>query len=211
VSYDPRLVNRAHWNERAPAHAASDDYGFNRFASDPSYLSGVVTFDLPRLGPVAGLRGVHLQCHIGTDTISLARLGARMSGLDFSAASLAEARRLAAIARAEVDFHEADAEVGPDGRLAVEDPYFERAEPTAVVQHGTYVETPTEFSQNVTYQWNHASERWSRRSWIRAWSSPRSASTTAFPGKRCPARWNESSSANGACDSARFVLPSRTR
>jgi SAM-dependent methyltransferase len=42
------------------------------------------------------LRGVHLQCHIGTDTISLSRLGARMTGLDFSPASVAEARRLAA-------------------------------------------------------------------------------------------------------------------
>jgi SAM-dependent methyltransferase len=105
---DPLLVNRANWDERAPAHAASSDYAFGRFASDPSYLSEVVTFDRPRLGPIAGLRGVHLQCHIGTDTISLARLGATMSGLDFSAASLVEARRLASLAGADVDFHEAD-------------------------------------------------------------------------------------------------------
>ena len=73
-------VNQAHWDERAPAHAASSDYGFDRFASDPSHLSSVVKFDLPRLGSVDGLRGVHLQCHIGTDTLSLARLGASMTG-----------------------------------------------------------------------------------------------------------------------------------
>jgi SAM-dependent methyltransferase len=100
--------NRASWDERAPAHAAAPEYAFDRFASDPGYLSGVVTFDLPRLGDITGLRGVHLQCHIGTDTVSLARLGARMTGLDFSPAALAEGRRLATIAGAEVDFAEAE-------------------------------------------------------------------------------------------------------
>ncbi len=101
-------VNRATWDARAPAHAASPDYAVARFIEDPSYLSGVVRFDLPRLGDVTGLRGVHLQCHIGTDTISLARLGARMTGLDFSAASLAQARELAASAHAEVEFVQAE-------------------------------------------------------------------------------------------------------
>ena len=69
----------------------------------------MVRFDLPRLGDLSrALRGVHLQCHIGTDTISLARLGARMTGLDFSPASLDEARRLARQAGADVDFVQAD-------------------------------------------------------------------------------------------------------
>ena len=45
---------------------------------------------------MAGLTGIHLQCHIGTDTLSLARLGARMTGLDLSPVSLEQARRLAA-------------------------------------------------------------------------------------------------------------------
>lgn len=105
--------NLANWDERAPAHAASPDYGFQRFADDPTHLSGVVRFDLPRLGDVSGLRGVHLQCHIGTDTVSLARLGARMTGLDFSPAALAEARRLAGLARADVDFVESDVHDAP--------------------------------------------------------------------------------------------------
>src|SRR5579862_1489103 len=101
-------LNRALWDERAGAHAASPDYAIERFLSDPSFISDVVRFDLPRLGDVTGLRGVHLQCHIGTDTVSLARLGARMSGLDFSAPALAEARSLAAGTGAEVEFIEAE-------------------------------------------------------------------------------------------------------
>ena len=101
-------LNRASWDERAPAHAASPDYAVDRFASDPAHLSDVVRFDLPLLGDVGGLRGVHLQCHIGTDTISLARLGASMTGLDFSNASLTQARRIAGLAGADVRFVQAE-------------------------------------------------------------------------------------------------------
>jgi SAM-dependent methyltransferase len=108
-------VNRRAWDERAPVHAASADYGWASFVADPSHLSDVVRFDLPLLGDIRGLDGVHLQCHIGTDTVSLARLGARMTGLDFSPASVAEARRLARESGTAVDFVEADVE----GALAV--------------------------------------------------------------------------------------------
>ncbi len=97
-------LNRASWDERSPAHAASPDYAVEKFIADPGHLSCVVRFDLPLLGDIAGLRGVHLQCHIGTDTISLARLGARMTGLDFSPVALEHARRLAADAGTEVEF-----------------------------------------------------------------------------------------------------------
>jgi SAM-dependent methyltransferase len=88
-------VNRANWDERAPAHAASPDYRVDELVADPRLLSKVVEFDRDRLGDLAGVRGVHLQCHIGTDTISLARLGATMTGLDLSPASLAQAATLA--------------------------------------------------------------------------------------------------------------------
>jgi SAM-dependent methyltransferase len=101
-------TNLEMWEQRAPAHAASPDYGVERFGSDPAFISDVVRFDLPRLGDLTGVRGVHLQCHIGTDTISLSRLGARMTGLDFSPAALAEARALAARAGADVDFVQAE-------------------------------------------------------------------------------------------------------
>ena len=64
---DYQTVNRVGWDERVPAHAASPDYQVERFAEDPGFLSSVVRFDLPRLGAISGLRGVHLQCHIGTE------------------------------------------------------------------------------------------------------------------------------------------------
>jgi SAM-dependent methyltransferase len=105
---DYRAVNRANWDDRAPAHAASADYDVDRFVTDPGHLSDVVRFDRPRLGDLTGLRGVHLQCHIGTDTISLARLGATMTGLDFSPRSLEQARRLAERTGTAIDFVESD-------------------------------------------------------------------------------------------------------
>ena len=105
---DYRELNRANWDDRADAHAASPGYEVDQFAADPAFLSQVVRFDLPLLGDVSGLRGVHLQCHIGTDTISLARLGATMTGLDFSPASLAQARRIAGLAGADVRFAESE-------------------------------------------------------------------------------------------------------
>ena len=105
---DYRAVNRASWDERAPAHAASPGYALDNFRNDPGFLSYVVQFDVPRLGDIRGLRGVHLQCHIGTDTISLARLGARMTGYDFSPVALEMARKLNDELGAGVDFVEGD-------------------------------------------------------------------------------------------------------
>lgn len=105
---DYRSINRANWDERVPAHVSSPDYAVARFSEDPAHLSHVVRFDVPLLGEIAGKRGVHLQCHIGTDTVSLARLGARMTGLDFSAPAVEAARGLAAAAGVDAEFVEAD-------------------------------------------------------------------------------------------------------
>jgi SAM-dependent methyltransferase len=105
---DYRDINRANWDERVPAHVASPGYHVDQFLADPSYLSEVVRFDRPRLGEVSGLRGVHLQCHIGTDTVSLARLGAQMSALDFSEPAVAQGRSLAERLGLSIDFHVAD-------------------------------------------------------------------------------------------------------
>ena len=105
---DYRALNKASWDERAPAHAASPGYSLDNFRNDPNFLSYVVQYDVPRLGDLRGLRGVHLQCHIGTDTISLARLGAQMTGYDFSPAALAEARKLNDELGAGVEFVEGD-------------------------------------------------------------------------------------------------------
>jgi len=105
---DYRSLNRAAWDERAPAHARAPDYAVDRFIEDPTFISGVVRFDRPLLGDIGGVRGVHLQCHIGTDTISLSRLGARMTGLDFSLPALEQARHLTSATGADVAFVQAD-------------------------------------------------------------------------------------------------------
>jgi len=109
-----RDANRAMWDERSPAHAAAPEYAVQQLIADPNRLSDAVRFDVPRLGAVSGLRGVHLQCHIGTDTISLARLGARMTGLDFSTAALAIAREIAQSAGVTVDYVESDVYDAPE-------------------------------------------------------------------------------------------------
>jgi SAM-dependent methyltransferase len=113
VNDEHYAINRAWWNDRAPAHASSPDYAVQELIADPTRLSHVVRFDVPRLGDIKGQRGIHLQCHIGTDTVSLHRLGAEMTGLDFSAESIAIARRIAADADAEVNFVQADVYSAP--------------------------------------------------------------------------------------------------
>ena len=89
---DYRDVNRANWDERVAAHAASPDYAVARFTDDPSFLSEVVSVRPCRGSATSRGCAVHLQCHIGTDTVSLARLGAQMTGLDFSAPALEQGR-----------------------------------------------------------------------------------------------------------------------
>ncbi len=110
--HDYLAINRANWDSRVPEHLKG--YSIDRFRSDPRFLSGVVRHDLPLLGDIRGLRGVHLQCHIGTDTISLARLGATMTGLDLSPASLAAARGLAAEFGQAIAFVESDVYSAPE-------------------------------------------------------------------------------------------------
>ncbi len=97
MGIDHLAHNQANWDQRAVLHAARDGSGYDvqTYVHDRAKLSDVVRFDQPRLGDIVGLRAVHLQCHIGTDTISLARLGADVVGLDFSERSVDEARRLA--------------------------------------------------------------------------------------------------------------------
>jgi 2-polyprenyl-3-methyl-5-hydroxy-6-metoxy-1,4-benzoquinol methylase len=93
-----REANRLNWEDRVPLHEVA--YGLDTF-DDPLHLSDVVRTDLAVLlrfmpgGSLAGLDVCHLQCHIGTDSLSLARAGARVTGVDFSASALASAQRLA--------------------------------------------------------------------------------------------------------------------
>lgn len=77
-------------------------------------MSPVVAYDRPWLGDLDGLDIVHLQCHIGTDTLSLARLGGRVTGVDFSPSALAIARDLAEAGRVEARFIESELYAVPD-------------------------------------------------------------------------------------------------
>ena len=87
--------NRRNWDDRARLHARGrTGYRLDRYRDDRDLISDVVEFDRPHLGDVTGLDVLHLQCHIGTDTLSLARLGARVTGLDLSGAAIDAARTL---------------------------------------------------------------------------------------------------------------------
>jgi SAM-dependent methyltransferase len=90
-------ANEADWDARAPLHAAS------RFYSQPAEF-WFADYEWDDLGPLEGRDVLHLQCHLGTETIAFARRGARTTGLDLSARSLDEARQIAADAGVEVDY-----------------------------------------------------------------------------------------------------------
>lgn len=93
-----RASNRENWEDRVPLHEKA--YGISDL-DDPGHLTGIIRTDLAALAPflqdgtVSGLDVCHLQCHIGTDTLSLARAGARVTGVDFSPAALESAANLA--------------------------------------------------------------------------------------------------------------------
>ena len=90
---DPIEINRRNWDERAVIHArdVTGDYLLDRFRAGEDALHEI---DAAELGDIAGKRVLHLQCHIGRDTLCLVRRGAIATGLDFSAAALDVARRL---------------------------------------------------------------------------------------------------------------------
>jgi len=91
---DYRRANRDNWDDRVPIHWDSPVYDTGGFIADPGRLSTEVAFDAPYVGEVAGKRLLHLQCHMGKDTLSWARLGAEVTGVDFSEPAIAAARRL---------------------------------------------------------------------------------------------------------------------
>ena len=89
---DKRLEqNQRSWNERTPVHVASSFYDVAGFKAGRITLHDI---ERREVGAVDGKSLLHLQCHFGLDTMSWARLGARATGVDFSDAALAAARRL---------------------------------------------------------------------------------------------------------------------
>lgn len=90
---DPfREANRARWDESVAIHAASEFYGVERFLAGESTL---LQLDLDEIGDVAGKALLHLQCHFGLDTLSWARLGAEVVGVDFAPSAVSTAREIA--------------------------------------------------------------------------------------------------------------------
>jgi SAM-dependent methyltransferase len=90
---DGARLNRAWWDERVPIHLASGYYDLDGFFAKPDVLRAV---EVAEVGDVSGRRLLHLQCHIGLDTLSWARRGAAVTGVDFSGPAVEAATALAA-------------------------------------------------------------------------------------------------------------------
>jgi SAM-dependent methyltransferase len=102
-------ANRELWEEWTPIHETSSFYdlpGFvRRFQAGRDGLRG---FEVSEMGDVTGKTLLHLMCHLGTDTLSWARRGAEVTGVDASTRSIAVARSLANQLQLEAEFIEAD-------------------------------------------------------------------------------------------------------
>ena len=88
---DWRTANRANWDARTRIHLAPGGYDLTRLDTGRATLDPIVEAELP---DVSGRRVLHLQCHFGMDSLLLARRGAIVTGLDFSAPAIAAAREL---------------------------------------------------------------------------------------------------------------------
>ncbi|MDQ3636616.1 MAG: class I SAM-dependent methyltransferase, partial [Actinomycetota bacterium] len=100
-----RETNKASWDERVPIHVGGEFYGVEGFRAGEEHLR---PFELEEMGDVSGKELLHLQCHFGKDTLSWARHGARVTGLDFSAPAVEAAGKLAAEIGIEAEFVRSD-------------------------------------------------------------------------------------------------------
>jgi SAM-dependent methyltransferase len=85
-------LNRGHWDEATRLHTRGNVYGLEDFKAGQCRLHRV---EVEEVGDVRGKRLLHLQCHFGIDTLSWARRGAQVTGIDFSAQGVAVARQVA--------------------------------------------------------------------------------------------------------------------
>ena len=86
-------TNRKNWNDRAAIHF-KDEAGGYRIKAFLDGADNLHDIEHAEIGDVRGKRIAHLQCHIGIDTLCLARRGASCVGLDFSPVAVAAARDL---------------------------------------------------------------------------------------------------------------------
>ena len=89
---DWRSANRANWDERVAIHLKAPGYELESLRAGRGRLNPI---EEAEIGPLEGLRVLHLQCHFGRDSLILASRGARVVGLDFSKPAIATARQLA--------------------------------------------------------------------------------------------------------------------
>jgi 2-polyprenyl-3-methyl-5-hydroxy-6-metoxy-1,4-benzoquinol methylase len=102
---DGRAANLSWWQEATPLHEGSDLYDLAGFRAGRDPLR---PFEVAELGDVTGLDLLHLQCHLGTDSLAWARRGARVVGLDFSSNAVDAATRLARDCHLDAEFVCAD-------------------------------------------------------------------------------------------------------
>jgi len=98
-------INQNLWDKRTEIHFDSDFYDNKSFIEGRNTLNSI---ELALLGDVKGKNILHLQCHFGQDSISLARLGAQVTSVDFSSEALARARELNEKTGQSVQFYESD-------------------------------------------------------------------------------------------------------
>lgn len=79
---DYLLLNKAAWNARTEFHVNSDFYDWKNFVKTKSSINEIELNLLPK--NLSGKSVLHLQCHFGQDTLSLAHLGADVTGVDLS-------------------------------------------------------------------------------------------------------------------------------
>jgi SAM-dependent methyltransferase len=75
------LSNKTLWDKYTEIHSSTDCYRLKEFLAGENKLNAL---EIEEVGPVAGKSLLHLQCHFGMDTLSWARLGASVTGMDFS-------------------------------------------------------------------------------------------------------------------------------
>ena len=88
---DHIIINKNLWNNKVDLHVNSEFYKMDKFLAGRSSLN---TIELDLLGDIEGKRILHLQCHFGQDTISLSRMGASVTGIDFSEKAILKAKEL---------------------------------------------------------------------------------------------------------------------
>ena len=109
---DERLkANLDAWNQMAGIHAASREYRLAEFKAGENVLKPI---ELREVGDVRGKSLLHMQCHFGLDTMSWARLGANVTGVDFSDEAIALARSISAELKIPARFLQSNIYDAPD-------------------------------------------------------------------------------------------------